>query len=353
MSLGIVDAFIVLFLVMGALIGFKSGVIKELTKFLGFFAVIVISFLLKDTLMVLFYENLPFFNFFGIIRGIDAMNILFYQLLSFLIIFAAFMFVLKVLLVVTGLVEWLLKMTIFLSLPSKILGAVVGMIEYYVYIFLVLYILTMPVFNLSYVSESRFANQVLEDTPFLSGLIDDTVEVYSDVWQILRNKEGNTSKEVNTLVLATLLDHDLIEIDSAKKLVEANKIIILDKSLLDQYDDEVSFFEKIGGCAFIGGCGNERVENSFSVYSVGEKTRIGENLSVEVMSISDAACVARANRNCKENAKIKVGVSIQTLNGVQHYELITNRSHRLIEKTNTYVYADIEDGSLVLKFYKK
>ena len=47
------------------------------------------------------------------------------------------MFVLKVILVVTGLVEWLLKMTIFLSIPSKILGIFVGMLEYYVYLFIV------------------------------------------------------------------------------------------------------------------------------------------------------------------------------------------------------------------------
>lgn len=245
MNLGLVDAFIVIFLAMGGIIGFKSGVIKELTRFVGLFIVIIISFLLKDTLMVMFYENLPFFNFFGIIKGIDAINVLFYQLISFLVIFAALIFILKVLIVITGLVEWLLKMTIFLGLPSKILGTIVGMVEYYVYIFIVLYILNMPVFNLTFVSESMFGNKILDDTPILSELVDDTVEVYGEVWDILKNRQDKSNKEVNTMVLATLLENKLITVESAKKLVESNKIIISDDNLLDQYSDEDSFYEQI------------------------------------------------------------------------------------------------------------
>ena len=245
MNINLIDAFIVLFIIMGCIVGFKNGAIKEGTKFIGLFVVIIISFMLKDKLMVLFYENLPFFNFFGIIRGLDAINILFYQLLSFLVIFIAFMFVLKVLIVVTGLVEWLLKMTVFLSFPSKILGLVVGAIEFYVYLFIGLYILNMPVFNLTFVSESNLGQKILEDTPILSGLVDDTVEVYGDVANIIRNRGDKSNKEINTFVLATLLDNKLITIDSARELVESNKIIIEDNSLLDQYQDNGTFYDEL------------------------------------------------------------------------------------------------------------
>lgn len=245
MNIELVDVFIVLFIAMGAIVGFKNGAIKETTKFIGLFIVIVISFILKDKLMVLFYENLPFFNFFGIIRGLDAINILFYQLLAFLVIFTAFMFVLKVLVVITGLVEWLLKMTVFLSLPSKLLGMVVGAVEFYVYIFIVLYILNMPVFNLTFVSDSKFGSQVLEHTPILSSLVDDTVSVYSEVWNIIQNKEDKSNKEVNTLVLVTLLDNHLITVDSAKQLVESNKIIIEDPSVLEEYEEDEQIYNKL------------------------------------------------------------------------------------------------------------
>ena len=243
MNISFVDLIIIIVITLGGIVGFKNGAIKEGTKFLGFFIIVIISFLLKDKLMVAMYENLPFFNFFGIIRGLDAINILLYQMVSFLVIFIALLFILKVLVVITGLVELLVKMTVFLSFPSKILGAAIGVIEFYIYVFIVLYILNTPFLNLKYINDSMMGNKILKDTPILSELVDDTVTVYSDVWTLIRNKDDKTNAEVNTLVLASLLDNRLITIESAKKLVEANKIIITDKSILDNYDENNSFLE--------------------------------------------------------------------------------------------------------------
>lgn len=245
MSISIVDAFVVLFIILGGIVGFKRGVIREGVNFVGIIVVFVISFLFKDSLMVMLYENLPFFNFFGPISGLDAINVLFYQFLSFLFIFILLYFILRVLLVITGLIEFLLKITIFFSLPSKILGIFVGALEYYVYVFIVLYILNMPALNLSFVNESKFGNSILTNTPVLSGMVDDTVTVYTDVWNIIRNRKNRSNKEVNTLVLATLLDNKLITVDSAKKLVEANKIIITDPSILDEYEDDGNWLDNM------------------------------------------------------------------------------------------------------------
>ena len=235
MNLGLVDLIIIIFIALGGIVGFKNGAIKEATKFLGLFVIMIVAFILKDKLMVLFYENLPFFNFFGIIRGLDAINILLYQLISFLIIFIGLMFILKVLVVITGLVEVLVKLTVFLSLPSKIIGAIVGVIEFYVYAFIILYVLTIPILNLTYISDSMIGNKILENTPIVS--------VYSDVWEIIKNREDKDNKEINTLVLGSLLDHKLITIESAKKLVDTNKIIISDTTILDQYENNGNFYD--------------------------------------------------------------------------------------------------------------
>lgn len=241
--MSIIDVIIGLLILMGAIVGFKNGAIKEGTKFIGVFVIVIISFLLKDKLMVMLYENLPFFDFFGAIKGLDAINILFYQLVSFIFIFAVLMFALRVVMVVTGLVEWLLKMTVFLSLPSKLLGIVVGLLEYYVYIFVALYILNMPIFNLGLINESKMGSFILNNTPVLSSCVDDTVKVYTDVWKIVKNKDDYSDKKVNTLVLATLLDNNLIEIESAKRLVEANYIKVDDETILDNYDEDKSFYK--------------------------------------------------------------------------------------------------------------
>ena len=235
MVLSVVDALIIIFLILGGIIGFKNGAIKEGTKFIGLFLIIVISFLLKDKLMVLLYENLPFYNFFGIIKGLDAVNILLYQLVSFLIIFIALYFVLSILIVITGFIEWLLKLTIFLSIPSKFLGIIVGAVEYYIYIFIVLYVLSIPIFNLNLVAESKVSKFILNKTPILSNMVDNTVSVYTDVWKIIKNKDDKSNTEVNELVFESLLENKLITVESAEHLILTNKISIKNEDILEKY----------------------------------------------------------------------------------------------------------------------
>ena len=52
-------------------------------------------------------------------------------------------------------------------------------------------------------------------------------------------------KRINTLVLATLLDNKLISVESAKTLVSTNKITINDSSILDNYSDDESLYDKL------------------------------------------------------------------------------------------------------------
>ena len=240
MSISIVDAFIVIFLILGGVVGYKNGFIKEGIQLVGLIIISIVSFIFKDSLMVIMYENLPFFHFFGLIKGITAVNILFYQLLSFLVIFAALTFFLRVIIVITGFVEWLVKLTVFLKVPSKILGIVVGVLEFYIYIFIILYVLNMPIFNLKFIHDSNFGNKILNNTPILSSLITNTTNVYSDIWDIIKNEDNKSEQEINTEVLINLLDNNLISIDSAKKIVDSNKVSITDKNILEEYEKKLN-----------------------------------------------------------------------------------------------------------------
>ena len=76
MNINLIDAIIVLLILLGGVIGFKDGVIKRTTSFLGTFLVVVVAFVLKNHLSVVMYENLPFFKFGGLIKGLDIINIL-------------------------------------------------------------------------------------------------------------------------------------------------------------------------------------------------------------------------------------------------------------------------------------
>ena len=231
--MNVVDVIIIALLILGGVAGFKAGVIKKLTDFIGMFVVIILAFYLKNYISVIMYENLPFFNFFGLINGIDALNILLYEVIAFLVIFIALLFVLKVVLMLTGLVEKILKATVILSIPSKLLGIVVGVIEMYVYLFLILIIVSLPIFDSSFLKDSKMNNFILNNTPVLSGVSGEIIDIYGDVYNIIDNRKNKTNEQLNEEILKVLIDKKVVTKESAKKLVDKNKIHINDKSIVE------------------------------------------------------------------------------------------------------------------------
>lgn len=231
--MNVVDVIIIALLILGGVAGFKAGVIKKLTDFIGMFVVIILAFYLKNYISVIMYENLPFFNFFGLINGIDALNILLYEVIAFLVIFIALLFVLKVVLMLTGLVEKILKATVILSIPSKLLGIVVGVIEMHVYLFLILVIVSLPIFDSSFLKDSKMNNFILNNTPVLSGVSEEIIDIYGDVYNIIDNRKNKTNEQLNEEILKVLIDKKVVTKESAKKLVDKNKIHINDKSIVE------------------------------------------------------------------------------------------------------------------------
>ena len=231
--MNVVDIIIVIALVLGAVGGFKAGVIKKTADFVGIFLVIILSFYLKNYLSVIMYENLPFINFGGFIKGIEAINILFYEVLAFIIVFSLLMLILKIVLMLTGLIEKILKATIILSIPSKILGIVVGAIEMYVYVFLVLVVITLPTINVLYVRDSKVSNFILHNTPILSSVSEEMVDTYNDIYKVVKDKDSKSNEELNDEVIKLLLDKKVITKESLNKLIDRNKIHLNDKSILD------------------------------------------------------------------------------------------------------------------------
>ena len=163
--MNIVDIIIILLVLFGAFLGFKRGFTRELASFLGFIVVIVLAFLFKNPLSVFFYEHLPFFSFSGFFKGISILNILVYEIIAFLLLVFLFSIILKVVLLITGLFEKILSFTVILGIPSKILGMIVGALEFFVYGFIFLFVFSLPWFDVPEIKESKFRDDILNNTP--------------------------------------------------------------------------------------------------------------------------------------------------------------------------------------------
>ena len=240
--MNIVDVLIILIIIAGGVSGFKKGFTREFVSFVGIFLVVILSFLLKNPVSSFLYEHLPFFNFGGLFKGITSLNILLYEVIALLIVMSVLIIILKITTMVTKVFETLLKFTIILGIPSKLLGMVVGFVEGFVWVFIGLYILNLPVFNIKEIEESKFKESILQNVPILSSLADDTVKVIEEFTD-LKNQYDDTnidSNEFNLKTLNVFLKYNVITVESVEKLEEKGKLKIegLDK-LLNEYREEV------------------------------------------------------------------------------------------------------------------
>ena len=130
--------------------------------------------------------------------------------------------------VATSLFEKILKMTIILGIPSKIMGAVVGALEAFVIVFISLYALSLPIFNISIVNDSNWKDTILNKTPILSAFSKDTMQVIDEFASIKEKYKDNNknAEEFNKEVLDLFLKYDVVKVSSIDKLVEKEKLQI-------------------------------------------------------------------------------------------------------------------------------
>lgn len=225
--MNVIDIAIIIILILGFLVGASRGFTKQLVSCLGFIVTVVLAFLLKNPISEFLYEHLPFFDFLGVFKGVTILNILLYEVIAFLLVLAILNIIWKILLTATSIFEKFLEATIILGIPSKILGGILGVLENYVLVFIALYILSLPFFNIEVIDESKFRDPIVNQTPVLSGLTLDNFKVV-DEFEDLKNKYEVTTdaEKFNLEALDLLLKYDVITVESAQTLVEKGKLKI-------------------------------------------------------------------------------------------------------------------------------
>lgn len=238
--MNIIDVLIIVFLLFGGYIGFKRGFTKQLLSSLGLILVVIISFIFKNPVSTYMYENLPFFKFGGIFKGVTVLNILVYEVIAFFLVLAILLIILRILIFISGIFETFLKMTIILGIPSKILGAILGIVENLIIVFLLLYVFTLPIFGLEGVNESKIGQTILKNTPYFSKQIDKSVSIAYEFIDLKDKYEKATNpNDFNLETLDLLLKRNIITISSVDKLIEKDKLEIKNiETVLEKYREE-------------------------------------------------------------------------------------------------------------------
>ncbi len=223
--MNIVSAVIILIVLFYVAMGFKRGVIKTGVSLLGTVAILIISCVLKDVVANFLMDKLPFFNFGGIFDGITSINILMYEMISFIVVFVILYCILNILISISGLIEKILKMTVILAIPSKILGALLGLVEGVIVAFLVTFVFLHLAPTEEYVMNSRLAIVLLERTPFIGRMTTSTTLALEDINNIVNSlQEGDDRSAANYEVLHKLIYWKVITVEQAQELIDDKKI---------------------------------------------------------------------------------------------------------------------------------
>ena len=221
----IVDAIVILFLLLGAVLGFKKGAIRSLVGLVGTIAVVVIAYYLKNPVAELLYNFVPFFDFSGSWQGLVTLNILLYEGIAYVLVFVILYGILSLILKLTGIIEKVLTMTIILGIPSKIIGAILGFLEAVVFSFIILFVLLQFSGSHTWIKESSVAMSILDKTPLIGTMVSDTYDAILEISDLdEKYKDSNDLDAYNGEILSIMLKYHVITPESARKLIEDDKL---------------------------------------------------------------------------------------------------------------------------------
>ena len=223
--MSIVDIGIILALILFPIIGWMRGVIKETVSLVGLIAVFIISYTFKEEIGNVLCKFLPFLTFSGNIKGLVSLNILIYQMIGFITIFSILFLAYQIIVLVSGLLQTIIKWTKILDKPSKILGAIVGGVCGYLIMFAVLLVSVVAFQNHEEMKKSFLSKIIVYKTPIISYYTKDistTVNNIYDLVEDLENEEISINK-ANLEIIDTMIKYDVV----SKKTVE--QLVVLDK----------------------------------------------------------------------------------------------------------------------------
>ena len=133
------------------------------------------------------------------------------------------MVLLRILIKVTGAFEKLLNFTIILGIPSKLLGALFGLVETFLFIFVALFLLNQIPATNSIVTSSSSASHILTASPILSNITKSYYEAFEEVISI-KDQNMNDKEEYNRRCLEILIKYDIVDKNSVKELIANGKL---------------------------------------------------------------------------------------------------------------------------------
>ena len=154
-----------------------------------------------------------------------------------MILVAVFLFILRIVIRVSGFLGKIINATIILALPNKLLGMLVGFIEGYVIVFFLLNALMIPLSNNSTFMESGVRSFIMTETPILKDSFGGINKALEDIFT--KDKQ-NENINMNLQVIDTMLKYNVVTPSYVDKMIKSGKIENTEgiNDILEKYKEE-------------------------------------------------------------------------------------------------------------------
>lgn len=175
------DLILLVILVFGIFMGLNRGFILQFFHLIGFIGAFIIAALFYDDLAAELelwvpYQELSSHELWpDFLQGLP-LETAFYTIISFALIFFAAKIVLQIL---AAMLDFVASIPLISSV-NKVLGGVLGFLEVYLIVFVVLFVLALTPVELiqSWINNSSLALFMLEETPYFSSKLFELIQTY-------------------------------------------------------------------------------------------------------------------------------------------------------------------------------
>lgn len=176
-----IDLIILILLISGIIVGIKRGLIVQLMHLFGFIISLIIAVAYYKRLAQFFVLWIPYPGFAEnatSVLGLDKIDVdnTFYRALAFAIIFFSSKIVLQIIASMFDFVKYFPV----LGTLNRFLGAIFGFIEFYILIFIALYVLALvPIESIQLkLDRSLLASLIIEHTPMITKMFQNWWYIY-------------------------------------------------------------------------------------------------------------------------------------------------------------------------------
>ncbi len=221
--MNLIDWGLTILIVICMILGYRRGVIKGGVRLVGLVVIGIVSYSLSKYLAAFLIKHLNFFNFQGELLGLYSLNILLYNAIAFLFIFLMLYSILNILISIAGLFDKVVKATIILAIPNKLLGAVIGFFEALIIIYIGMIVLAQIPQTHVYTLESKVGSNILNRTPVIRTVGAATSNSVENIYLIIKDKD-ETPERKNIKIVNELIKYRIITAEQAQELVDKNKL---------------------------------------------------------------------------------------------------------------------------------